>query len=255
MGGIFRYAGKYKKFTISALLVLVLWVMFSIIPYYFVYRLLDPILKHEALSLEFVPLGICVLLHMVLYSLGLILSHKGAYGTLQYLFCFLLFFALQKLVMSYTTGLLNAFIALNCYIVLRFTPTAVMAYYVIFTTTVSEFMAAMGRMYVTDKITIPIAVMFRFFPTVIEEIHAINDSMKMRGVNLGGGKLSEMLEYRIVPILMCSARIGEELSQATLTRGLGGDVRRTNIYEIGFRFVDLIFIAIGMAPIILMQIQ
>ena len=35
-------------------------------------------------------------------------------------------------------------------------------------------------------------------------------------------------------------KIGDELSAAALTRGLGADVKRTKICKIGFRFVDYI---------------
>lgn len=56
---------------------------------------------------------------------------------------------------------------------------------------------------------------------------------------LSGGA---MLEYRLVPVIMCSVKIGEELSAAALTRGLGGSVKRTNICEIGFHVQDILFL-------------
>ena len=65
--------------------------------------------------------------------------------------------------------------------------------------------------------------------------------MKMRGIRFGGGKASAMLEYRLVPVIMCSVKIGEELNAAALTRGLGGPVKRTNICEIGFHVQDVFF--------------
>ena len=54
-------------------------------------------------------------------------------------------------------------------------------------------------------------------------------------------KLGKMLEYRFVPMMICSIKIGEELSAAALTRGLGSPVRRTNICNIGFRVIDICF--------------
>ena len=80
------------------------------------------------------------------------------------------------------------------------------------------------------------------FPTVVEEYNAIGDAMKMRGIRFGGGKASAMLEYRLVPVIMCSVKIGEELNAAALTRGLGGPVKRTNICEIGFHVQDVFFL-------------
>ena len=137
----------------------------------------------------------------------------------------------------------------------RVMPGVALGAYVVSTTTVSEFTAAMQRMHISEKITIPMSVMFRFFPTVGEEFSAINAAMRMRGISLGGGSPGKMLEYRLVPLLTCSAKIGEELSAAALTRGLGGEIRRTNICRIGFGMQDIAvivlcggcFAAIGLA--------
>ena len=68
--------------------------------------------------------------------------------------------------------------------------------------------------------------------------------MRMRGVRFGGGKAGSILEYRMVPMMICSVKIGEELSAAALTRGLGGPVKRTNICKIGFRAQDIVLLLI-----------
>jgi energy-coupling factor transport system permease protein len=120
-----------------------------------------------------------------------------------------------------------------------------MGYFLVSTTTVSDFMAAMRKMHVTEKLAIPLSVMFRFFPTVREEYIAIHDAMRMRGVSLAGGKPLKMLEYRFVPMMMCSLKIGEELSAAALTRGLGSLVKRTNICKIGFHAQDFAFMLLS----------
>lgn len=94
--------------------------------------------------------------------------------------------------------------------------------------------------YMLKQIVIPLSVMFRFFPTVGEEASSISDAMRMRGISFGGNHPGKMLEYRLIPLMTCSVKIGDELSAAALTRGLGADVKRTNICKIGFRFVDYI---------------
>lgn len=126
----------------------------------------------------------------------------------------------------------------------RLMPGVVLGSFVIATTTVSEFNAAMQRLHISEKIIIPMSVMFRFFPTVGEEFTSINAAMRMRGISMGGGNAGKMLEYRLVPLLTCSAKIGEELSAAALTRGLCGDVKRTNICRIGFKIQDIVLIAL-----------
>ena len=59
---------------------------------------------------------------------------------------------------------------------------------------------------------------------------------------MGGKNVGKMLEYRLVPLMTCCVKIGEELSAAALTRGLGGEVKRTNICKIGFHVQDVFFL-------------
>ncbi|WP_197407523.1 energy-coupling factor transporter transmembrane component T [Caviibacter abscessus] len=94
-----------------------------------------------------------------------------------------------------------------------------MGYYLISTTSVSEFIAAMEKLKVSYKIIIPFSVVFRFFPTVKEEYISIQNAMKIKGVTIRKSPI-EMIEYRLVPLLISVTKIGEELSASALTRGL-----------------------------------
>ena len=153
---------------------------------------------------------------------------------------------LSMLVMPHCKGLLNFLLLAMCGIVLRFLPGIMTGMYVVSTTTVSEFISAMERMHVSQKITIPLAVMFRFFPTVVEEAGSINKAMAMRDIKFGGKKALKMIEYRLIPMMTCSVKIGQELSAASLTRGLGGPDKRTNICKLGFGWCDILtFICLG----------
>ena len=154
-------------------------------------------------------------------------------------------------VMPHCSGILNFLILAMTGIVLRFMPAVFTGMYVVSTTTVSEFVCAMERMHVPQQITIPLSVMFRFFPTVIEEAGSINKAMTMRDIKFGGTKAFKMIEYRLIPMMTCSVKIGQELSAASLTRGLGGPVKRTNICKIGFGVWDVLtFLALGSGVII-----
>ena len=97
--------------------------------------------------------------------------------------------------------------------------------------------------------------MFRFFPTIAEEFSSINDAMRMREIKLGGKNAGEMVEYRLIPLMVCSAKIGEELNAAAITRGLGGDVRRTNVCKIGFHIQDYILIFICLIPYVICAVS
>ncbi len=139
---------------------------------------------------------------------------------------------------------LESALALMLYIITKILPTVILARYIVKTTKVSEFLAAMNRMHVSDKLTIPISVIFRFFPTVAEESGAINDAMRMRGIEMGSGKSSEAVEYRMVPLIASCSIIGEELSAAAMTRGLDVGKKRSCIWKIRFRLPDLAVIAL-----------
>ena len=155
-------------------------------------------------------------------------------------------YLLSIYVMPHCSVFLNFLLLAMCGIVLRFLPGILTGMFVVSTTTVSEFVAAMERMHVSQKITIPLAVMFRFFPTVVEEAGSINKAMAMRDIKFGGTKALQMMEYRLIPMMTCSVKIGQELSAASLTRGLGGPNKRTNICKIGFGWCDVItFICLG----------
>ena len=153
-------------------------------------------------------------------------------------------YLLSVFVMPHCKGLVNFLLLAMCGIVLRFLPGIMTGAYVVSTTTVSEFIAAMEKMHVSQKITIPLAVMFRFFPTVVEEASSINKAMAMRDIKFGGSKVFKMLEYRLIPMMTCSVKIGQELSAASLTRGLGSPVKRTNICKIGFGWADFVTFAL-----------
>lgn len=153
-------------------------------------------------------------------------------------------------------GGLPAFIALgSCAILNRFLPSVLVAAYLMSTTTVSEFTAAMQRMHVSEKIVIPLSVMFRFFPTVADEAASIGCAMRMRGIRMGGSNAAKAVEYRMVPLMTCCVKIGEELSAAALTRGLGGTVKRTNICKIGFKAQDVVALAACAIPWALLAVD
>ena len=106
----------------------------------------------------------------------------------------------------------------------------------------------MLRLHLSEKIIIPLSVMFRFFPTVMDEAASINAAMRMRGIYMGGKNVGKMLEYRLVPLMTCCVKIGEDLSAAALTRGLGGEVKRTNICKIGFHIQDYLLFVVCLIP-------
>lgn len=172
----------------------------------------------------------------------LLLLEQKYQSSILYLIFISLAMGSEFFLVSETQGVLNLILVIASGLISRFVPSLVMGYYVVTTTKISEFVAAMERMHIPQKIIIPFSVMLRFFPTVGEENMAISDAMKMRGIQFGGKNATAMIEYRVIPMLISTVRIGEELSAAALTRGLGKPTKRTNICEVGFSILDVMCI-------------
>lgn len=135
-------------------------------------------------------------------------------------------------------------------ILARMMPGLMVAYAILSTTKVSAFVAAMERLHLSQKIVVPFAVMFRFFPTIAEEYRSIQDAMRLRGIGLRCGPVA-ILEYRLVPLIVSVVKIGDELSAAAVTRGLGGDIPCTHYCRIGFGIWDGILFIVMTAALVL----
>ena len=178
----------------------------------------------------------------------ILLLTEGRWKTaLKYLVLYAVCFALERVALYCLSGLPAFLLLAVCAIMTRFAPGIMMGAFLIASTSVSDFMAAMKRMHVSEKIVIPLSVIFRFFPTVGEENAAISDAMRMRGIRFGGKHPGRMVEYRLIPLMISVVKIGDELSAAALTRGLGAPVKRTDICKIGFHWQDAVMILICIA--------
>lgn len=66
--------------------------------------------------------------------------------------------------------------------------------------------------------------------------------MKMRGISFAGGNALKMVEYRMIPLLFSCVNIGDELSAAAITRGLGGKIKRSSVVELKLGVLDYVLI-------------
>ena len=109
------------------------------------------------------------------------------------------------------------FVLLNA-LILRLFPIFMLGYYVVMSTKTSEFIAAMIEWKIPNAFIIPIAVVFRFIPTLQEEHSSIKAAMKMRGISFKNKKAwknpSLYLEYVTIPLIVSVVKIGDELSAA-----------------------------------------
>lgn len=201
--------------------------------------------------------GLLLIVKPVLTAVPLLLflAEEQWKAAVTYVFIYSAAYLGELFLVPLTHGFLNFLVVACCGIFSRFMPGIAAGAYLVNSTTVSEFMAAMEHMHLPQKLTIPLSVMFRFFPTVTEEYGAIGDAMRMRGIRFGGGKPMKMLEYRVVPLMVSCVKIGDELSAAALTRGLGAPVKRTNICKIGFSARDGIAILLCVTSLAVLLIE
>lgn len=75
--------------------------------------------------------------------------------------------------------------------------------------------------------------------TIREEYQLIRDALRLRGIGTLAHP-SEMLEYRMVPLLTELVQVGNELSASAMTRGLDAPNKRTNVCRSGFHTQDTI---------------
>ena len=119
---------------------------------------------------------------------------------------------------------------------------------VISTTKVGEFLSTMAHLHIPQKLTIPIAVMLRYLPVIREDWHSVKDAMRLRDVSptlWGFLKAPAMTVNCIyVPLLTAASKAADELSIASVTRGIENPKPRTCLISIRMQVADLLVLAI-----------
>ena len=108
--------------------------------------------------------------------------------------------------------------------------------YLIATTSVSQFMAALERMGAPRSFSITLAVTLRFLPALRQDLRHIRDAMDLR--NIRG--FEEKLECIYVPMLMGAAQTAEELSESATARGIEYPGKMSSWRPIGFHIQDVV---------------
>lgn len=102
------------------------------------------------------------------------------------------------------------------------------------TTTVSEMVTALYTLKAPRSFVITFAVAMRFFPTAKEELHCVLNAMKLRGIGLSFHNLvtrpAILLEGFMTPLMVRASTIADELSAASLTRGIDNPGPRTAFF-------------------------
>ena len=111
---------------------------------------------------------------------------------------------------------------------------------------ISEITTALERMHLPKGIILSIAVMFRYFPSIKDDLFIIIDAMKLKG--LYTSKRAALIhpirtmEFVLVPMLFKSLKTAEELSCAVLVKGIENTGHKTSYFDVRLRAVDIVFL-------------
>lgn len=123
-------------------------------------------------------------------------------------------------------------------------PCGMLSGIVLSTTKVSEFLSAMNRIHAPKKLVIPLAVMLRYVPTIQEDWRFIKDAMRMRDVSPSPKGLlthpAMTVECIYVPLMMAASKAADELSIASITRGIENPKPRTCLVQIHIGPADIL---------------
>lgn len=116
-----------------------------------------------------------------------------------------------------------------------------------------DLLAALQAMGAPQAVLIPCMVVLRFFPTIRRDASHLMESLKTRRVLAGRGYALRhpalVCELLVVPLLMRSVRVSDELAASALVRGLGGETRPTMLHSLSFGVKDAVVTALTLASI------
>ncbi|KGF06486.1 ABC transporter permease [Arcanobacterium sp. S3PF19] len=112
---------------------------------------------------------------------------------------------------------------------------------------VSAILSSLYLLKVPQCVSIPLAVMFRFFPAFKEESAAITTAMRIR--NISKRHPARYLEYVFVPLMIVSCNLADDITKAAECKAISNPGTKTHYTTIRFRVVDFLYMGIVAALI------
>jgi len=166
---------------------------------------------------------------------------KGALKTALLFTVFLVTGAVVEYIHNEET---RAALALIVFFLQRTAIFFVMANWVSARLRISDFIQALQKIHIPKGAIITLAVVFRYMPTVKEELYYIKNTMELRNIGLKAKNIFlhpiKTIEYVVVPLLIRSLTIADELSASAMTRGLDLETKRSSYRDVRLNFTDII---------------
>lgn len=179
----------------------------------------------------------------IIFVVALYLIAQGIYKqTARYLLAALALYLLQIWVSISSLEIMTIFRFLT-FLGLRFIPV-LMSALALARVPSGKLIASLRKIGLPMGLLVTLAVSFRFMPVMKLEYEAIQISARLRGVSLVTPKnwlrpLSTF-EYTIVPLMMRSLKISDELAASATTKGIDHPGRKTSIYQISLGWQDAV---------------
>ena len=108
------------------------------------------------------------------------------------------------------------------------------------TSDVGSIISSMDKIKLPRTVSIPIAVIFRFFPSFREESHNIKLAMRVRGITFKNP--ISYIEYVMVPLFVISSNISDDVAKAAETKCIENPVKKTRYISVKMKIVDLAYV-------------
>ncbi|QQP70718.1 energy-coupling factor transporter transmembrane protein EcfT [Carnobacterium sp. CS13] len=201
--------------------------------------------------------GILEVITIFLLALLFILADKGKTGV-TYLLIFLGMILVDKYVIDQVSdgvSMVLIFFAVSLRLML---PCIMAGTYLMQTTTVGELTLGLRKLRTPESILIPVIVMVRFLPAIKQDYQHIRDAMKFRGIFLSKGDMVKQpvrfFEYIIIPMMMSAGNTAQDLTIASLAKGISRKNKHTSIERIGFNIQDIFCLTLIIGFVYLHQV-
>ncbi len=116
------------------------------------------------------------------------------------------------------------------------------------TSDVGSVISSMDKIKLPRTVSIPIAVMFRFFPSFREESRNIKLAMRIRGITFKNP--ISYIEYVMVPLLVISSNISDDIAKAAETKCIENPIKKTRYVSVKLKIVDFVYVFLMLIMII-----
>jgi energy-coupling factor transport system permease protein len=123
-----------------------------------------------------------------------------------------------------------------------FCPTVIASTLLTYTTQIDDFLQVLRKLRFSYKVAFIITTALRFIPTMEKKAQQIIEAQRARGTKFQGTNFIKRIKAYIpimIPMIVESLRMSENLAMAMLNRGFGATPNWTVMWEIRARPVDV----------------